>query len=99
MTAVPTLAPAPACPGCAAVAANPHSGRGCADCPVCRIRALADSPAFHASMIARRISAAYRAALEREFGADGWEAGHRRVKAFDEAQRAARAQICAERPA
>lgn len=78
------------CQACAAAAADPDTGLGEIGCPQCRVRELANSPGFHASMLARRIIPAYRAALVREFGAEGWERGHLQVKACDSALRAAR---------
>lgn len=68
------------CTPCALAQANPDSGHVNAGCQECRIRELAKSPGFHASMVARRMTPQYRQALEVEFGED-WEAGHRRVKA------------------
>ena len=89
-----------ACEPCAKVQAHPLPGQvGLADsnCSACRLRRLADGIDYAASRIAMRILPAYRAALEREFGADQWERGHFAVKAC--AAELARLRADAQRPA
>ncbi len=77
------------CAGCQAAADNPVSGLSIDGCQECAVRELAASPAYHASVLARRVIPAYRQALERVFGPQ-WLEGHERVKAHDAAARAAR---------
>jgi len=56
------------CAACEAAHANPLSGRSNAACFECSARAIARSPQFHASVIARARTPEYNAELERVFG-------------------------------
>ena len=69
------------CESCTRAATNPRTGWFNADCPECAARALAGGPEHFESKRDKRITPAYRAALEAVFG-DAWKAGHERVKAW-----------------
>lgn len=72
------------CPGCVAAAQDATTGIYSAGCQACTARALANSPGYHASMIARRMRSDYSEALARIAGPDkaAQEALHRDVKSW-----------------
>lgn len=69
------------CPACDDFARNRLSGSYQTGCNNCTARHLSQSPAFAESAKNGNISQAYRAALDKAFGAD-WLAGHAEVKRF-----------------
>ncbi|WP_395055206.1 hypothetical protein [Polaromonas sp.] len=69
------------CAACQDFARNRHSGSYRTGCPDCTARHLSQSPAFAESAKNGSITQAYRAALDKAFGAD-WLTGHAEVKRF-----------------
>ncbi len=64
------------CAACAEAHTNPNTGRINSACFSCSARAIARSPAFHASRIAKQRTSAYTDLLEAVFGVE--EADQRR---------------------
>lgn len=64
------------CAACAEAHTNPSTGRVNTACHDCSARAIARSPQFHATLLAKRRTSAYNDLLEAVFGVD--EADQRR---------------------
>ena len=73
------------CQACVAAEKNPLSGLYQGDCPECQARALSQSPAFWASMAARKFRADYADALRQIAGPDphAREELHRKVRDWE----------------
>lgn len=73
------------CPSCAIAEKDPLTGHyhgayeGQSACQECQVRAMAHSIDHVRAQDMRKITPAYKAALQVVFG-DSWEAGHMRVK-------------------
>ncbi len=74
------------CPSCQAAIQNPASGLVHADCPDCKARSLAKSPAWAEARAANAMTAGYRNALRAVFDKD-WREAHERVKHWDSVMR------------
>lgn len=71
------------CEHCTAAQTNPHWPGYQAKCRGCTVRALATGPAFFNANQDKKITTAYRQALQKLLG-DDWKAAHTEVRAeFD----------------
>lgn len=80
------------CEACRIAATNPDTPHQRAGCKGCAVRALAQGPMFHQSVVDGHLAAGYRKALGLIFG-DDWRQGHELVKAEHARIREARALL------
>lgn len=71
------------CQTCAEAERNPMTGLYQANCPECKVRAVAQGPEFHRCMQIGRLTAEYKRVLTLAIGGDVQEA-HAKVKAWHE---------------
>jgi hypothetical protein len=79
-----------ACPACTAAESTPNRDGFRDGCRGCTARALAVTGAHLESAERGGITAQYRAALEKLFGAQAWREGHEMVKGWASKLRAAK---------
>jgi len=87
------------CRSCASAEQQPDLDEFSSGCMSCSGRALAVTGAHLESLALGAITAAYRGALEKIFGADRWRQGHELVKGWGEKLKGARRRAAATVPA